>query len=105
MNLEVKAIIKELKRVYNGSPWLGNSIKSILEGIDEKTAFKQALPNVNTIAGLIEAHTTGAAQAQVLELHILGQEPVRPDDDVRQPVADALRRLLDLGPGAEAGER
>lgn len=58
MNLEVKAIIKELKRVYNGSPWLGNSIKSNLEGTDEKTAFKQALPNVNTIAGLV-SHMIG----------------------------------------------
>lgn len=58
MNLEVKEIIKELKRVYNGSPWLGNSIKSVLEGIDEKTAFKQALPNVNTIASLV-SHMIG----------------------------------------------
>lgn len=58
MNSEVKEIVKELKRVYNGSPWLGNSIKSVLEGIDDRKAFNRALPNVNTIASLV-SHMIG----------------------------------------------
>src|SRR3972149_5945621 len=44
-------------------------------------------------------------QPQALELHVLGQEPVRPDDDVHGPHAEPLDDRLLLAGRAEAREQ
>ena len=38
-------------------------------------------------------------QAQVLELHVLGEHPVSADDDVHKPLFQPLQRLFDTPPG------
>lgn len=58
MDLEIRNLVKGLTEIYEGSPWLGNSVLSVLEGIDPATAFARPLPNRNTIAELV-AHMIG----------------------------------------------
>jgi len=41
MNSEINHIIDQLKDVYEGDPWFGRSIKSILSDIDESIAFQK----------------------------------------------------------------
>lgn len=53
METQIEELIREFKTIYNGSPWLGNSIKSVLEGIAPEKALETPLREVNCIAGLV----------------------------------------------------
>ncbi len=53
MQDKVELLTKKIEKVYNSSPWYGNSIKSILNDVDSKTAFTKAARNIHTIAELV----------------------------------------------------
>ena len=53
MRDKVELLTEKIEKVYSGSPWYGNSIKSVLKDIDPKTAFTKAARNVHTIAELV----------------------------------------------------
>jgi uncharacterized damage-inducible protein DinB len=53
MRDKVKLLTEKIEKVYNGNPWYGNSIKSVLNDIDPKIAFTKAARNVHTIAELV----------------------------------------------------
>lgn len=42
MNTETAFIIRQLEEAYNGDPWFGRSVKALLSGVDEQSAFVQA---------------------------------------------------------------
>ena len=43
------ALREELRNVYNGDPWHGSSITTVLAGIDASTAALRSVPNGHTI--------------------------------------------------------
>ena len=41
MNTEILQITEQLKEAYEGEPWFGRSIKSLLKDVDENIAFEK----------------------------------------------------------------
>ena len=41
MNTEITFIVHQLEEVFNGDPWFGRSVKSLLSDVNEQTAFVQ----------------------------------------------------------------
>jgi uncharacterized damage-inducible protein DinB len=50
---DLEALRRDLKEVYDGSPWHGSSIKTVLEGIDADTAALRSIPHAHTIWELV----------------------------------------------------
>ena len=59
MKNEIKSIIRKYNKVYNGSPWYGDSLKAILNKVDPSMVFvKPSGKKTNSIAD-ITAHIIG----------------------------------------------
>jgi len=52
------ALREDLRNVYDGSPWHGSSIKSVLKGVDADTAALRSIPRGHTIWEIV-LHMTG----------------------------------------------
>jgi uncharacterized damage-inducible protein DinB len=50
---DFEALRQDLKEVYDGSPWHGSSIKTVLDGIDADTAALRSIPHGHTIWELV----------------------------------------------------
>lgn len=50
MNLVINKLITELKKVIDGDPWYGSSLKSIFKGVDSFRAVKRISANSHSIA-------------------------------------------------------
>jgi uncharacterized damage-inducible protein DinB len=50
---DLEALRHDLKQVYDGNPWHGSSIKTVLEGIDADTAALRSIPPAHTIWELV----------------------------------------------------
>ncbi|MEX2110797.1 MAG: DinB family protein [Gemmatimonadaceae bacterium] len=46
---DLEALRHDLNQLYDGSPWHGSSIKTVLEGIDADTAALRSIPHAHTI--------------------------------------------------------
>ncbi len=46
-------LIEQFHEIYNGSPWLEETIFKKLDGLDETTAFEKPLPNLHSVAEII----------------------------------------------------
>jgi hypothetical protein len=52
-NTRIKDYIKQLKQLYNGGSWQGESFKEKLKPINEKKAFARPLPDIHSVAELV----------------------------------------------------
>jgi uncharacterized damage-inducible protein DinB len=50
---DFEALRQDLNKVYDGDPWHGSSITTILEGIDADTAARRFIPKAHTIWELV----------------------------------------------------
>jgi uncharacterized damage-inducible protein DinB len=50
---DLDALREDLRNVYNGDPWHGSSITSVLKGVDAKTAALRSIPSGHTIWELV----------------------------------------------------
>lgn len=53
MQNKIKELKKKFETVYEGSPWYGDSIKSLLKKISAKTALTKSNKNSHSIAELV----------------------------------------------------
>ena len=50
---DFEALRNDLHQIYDGSPWHGSSISTVLEGIDAHTAALRSVPNAHSIWELV----------------------------------------------------
>jgi uncharacterized damage-inducible protein DinB len=50
---ELERIIDQLRRAYEGDPWYGSSLRSVLRGLDETTARRRLVDAVHTIEEIV----------------------------------------------------
>lgn len=50
---DFESLRRDLHAIYDGDPWHGSSIKTVLDGIDADTAALRAIPNAHTIWELV----------------------------------------------------
>jgi uncharacterized damage-inducible protein DinB len=55
---DFEALREDLRRVYDGEPWHGSSIRDVLKGVDADTAALRSIPNAHNIWELV-LHMTG----------------------------------------------
>jgi hypothetical protein len=86
MKTELTSYIRQLKSIYNGRPWCGDSLLQKLEQIGAKEAFATPAPNAHSVAQLT-AHITAWRRVE---------PSPRPDFQHRLPDAGlwAMRELL-----------
>jgi uncharacterized damage-inducible protein DinB len=53
METTMQHLLQNLSETYNGSPWHGNSLKTLLSEMDTKTAFYRPIANKHNIAELV----------------------------------------------------
>jgi hypothetical protein len=53
------ALKEELRNVYDGDPWHGSAITTVLSGVDAETAARRSIPNAHTIWELVLHMTDG----------------------------------------------
>jgi uncharacterized damage-inducible protein DinB len=79
---DIDALRGDLRSVYDGSPWHGSSITTILADIDAETAARRNIPNVHTIWELV-LHMTGWTRE--VTARVRGGTPKSPPEDWPQP--------------------
>ncbi|HMJ20114.1 MAG TPA: DinB family protein [Gemmatimonadaceae bacterium] len=50
---DFEALRRDLHEVYDGDPWHGSSITSVLDGVDADVASRRSIPSVHTIWELV----------------------------------------------------
>ena len=50
---DLEALRQDLHNVYDGDPWHGSSITTVLEGVDADTAARRVIPRAHTIWELV----------------------------------------------------
>ncbi|HMG70084.1 MAG TPA: DinB family protein [Gemmatimonadaceae bacterium] len=76
------ALREDLRNVYDGSPWHGSSIKSVLKGVDARTAALKSIPHGHTIWELV-LHMTGWTRE--VTSRVKGAAPKSPKQDWPKP--------------------
>jgi uncharacterized damage-inducible protein DinB len=79
---DLDALRRDLHDAYDGSPWHGSSIASVLEGVDAKTAARRAIPKGHTIWELL-LHMTGWTRE--VTARVRGGSPKSPPEDWPHP--------------------
>lgn len=82
-NSDFDALREDLRNVYDGDPWHGSSITSVLRGIKAKAAGLKAVPNGHSIWELV-LHMTGWTRE--VTARVRGGSPKSPPED--WPVPD-----------------
>ena len=82
---------------------------SSVRGMGLAVSVSTSTPSADALHRLLVRHPEALLlvddqQAELLELHVLGQQPVRADDDVDAAVRQALHHLALLGRGEEAAQ-
>jgi len=75
---DIEALREDLRSVYDGSPWHGSSITTILENIDAETAARRNVRNAHTIWELV-LHMTGWTRE--VTARVRGGAPKSPPQD------------------------
>ncbi|HEV7389932.1 MAG TPA: DinB family protein [Gemmatimonadaceae bacterium] len=76
------ALRGDLRSVYEGHPWHGSSITSVLKGIDAETAARRSIPKGHTIWELV-LHMTGWTRE--VTARVRGGSPKSPPQDWPAP--------------------
>jgi uncharacterized damage-inducible protein DinB len=79
---DIEALREDLRNVYDGSPWHGSSITTILENIDAETAGRRSVRNAHTIWELV-LHMTGWTRE--VTARVRGGAPKSPPQDWPTP--------------------
>jgi uncharacterized damage-inducible protein DinB len=79
----VEQMLLELNAAWNGEPWYGTALRTMLEGIDEKTAWRRPIAEGHTIAELT-AHV--ATWIDVVRERLAGEKPEVPPERDFPPV-------------------
>ena len=82
---DLDALRADLRSVYDGSPWHGSSITSVLEGIDAATAARRVVPGAHTMWELV-LHMTGWTRE--VTARVRGGSPKSPPEDWPVPKTD-----------------
>jgi len=82
---DLDALREDLRSVYDGSPWHGSSITSVLEGIDAGMAARRVVPGTHTIWELV-LHMTGWTRE--VTARVRGGSPKSPPEDWPVPKTD-----------------
>jgi len=89
------ALREDLRRVYDGEPWHGSSIRDVLKGVDADTAALRTIPNAHNIWELV-LHMT--AWEDVVRRRLLGESPDITDEqnwpEVKDPCGAGWTRAL-----------
>jgi uncharacterized damage-inducible protein DinB len=76
------ALREDLRNVYDGSPWHGSSIKSVLKSVDAGTAALKSIPRGHTIWEIV-LHMTGWTRE--VTSRVRGADPKSPSKDWPKP--------------------
>ena len=79
---DLEALRADLRSVFDGNPWHGSSITSVLDGIDARTAAKRVVPGAHTIWELV-LHMTGWTRE--VTARVRGGSPKSPPEDWPAP--------------------
>jgi len=71
------ALKQDLRSVYDGDPWHGSSITTVLAGIDAKTAARRSIPKGHTIWELVLHMTSWTRE---VTSRVRGSPPKSPED-------------------------
>lgn len=77
------ALRGDLRKVYDGDPWHGSSIRAVLGGVDARTAALRSIPRAHTIWEIV-LHMTGWTRE--VTSRVRGAAPKSPPED--WPVPD-----------------
>jgi uncharacterized damage-inducible protein DinB len=75
---DLDALREDLRNVYDGDPWHGSSITTVLEAVDARTATLRSVPRAHTIWELV-LHMT--AWAREVASRVRGVAPKSPPED------------------------
>src|SRR5205085_5071823 len=74
---DFEALLGDLHAIYDGNPWHGSSITTVLTGIDAKTAALRTIPHGHTIWELVLHMTSWTRE---VTSRVRGSAPKSPDD-------------------------
>jgi uncharacterized damage-inducible protein DinB len=75
---DLEALRQDLHKVYDGNPWHGSSITSVLKGIDEDVAARRSIPRAHTIWELVLHMTAWTAE---VASRVRGEPAKSPPED------------------------
>ncbi|MFB3907314.1 MAG: DinB family protein [Candidatus Eisenbacteria bacterium] len=84
---EIDRIVDELTRVYDGEPWHGSPVRSLLEGVDFAAAAARPIAGAHTIWELVLHLTAWTAEAR---RRVEGGEPAVPAEGDWPPMPEDL---------------
>jgi uncharacterized damage-inducible protein DinB len=79
---DFEALRQDLRDVYNGNPWHGSSITTVLEGVGAETAALRTIPSGHTIWEIV-LHMTGWTRE--VTSRVRGAAPKSPKEDWPTP--------------------
>jgi uncharacterized damage-inducible protein DinB len=79
------ALRDDLRKVYDGEPWHGSSIRDVLKGVDANTAALRSIPSAHTIWELV-LHMTGWTRE--VASRVRGADAKSPPEDWPAPRTD-----------------
>ena len=82
---QITNLLDELKRIHNGEPWHGPSLRTVLTGVLAKQAAARPLPTAHSIWELV-LHI--GAWEKVMTDRLEGQATEEPDEGDFPPVTD-----------------
>ena len=86
---DLEALRHDLRQVYDGNPWHGSSINSVLTGVDAETAAVRSIPRAHTIWEIV-LHMAGWTRE--VSSRLRGNPPQSPSEDwPRQRAEDGER--------------
>lgn len=81
---DLDALREDLRKVYDGDPWHGSSIRAVLDGVDARTAAVRSIPHAHTIWEIVLHMTVWTRE---VEARVRGAAPKSPPED--WPVPDS----------------
>jgi uncharacterized damage-inducible protein DinB len=92
---EIERIADQLQRAYDGDPWYGSSLRSLLDEIDETRARQRAVAGVHTIAEIVRHIASWHREVARRLRDGIAREPAAGDWPAVGGWEDALRELAD----------
>ena len=100
---DLDALRDDLRQVYDGDPWHGSSIASVLDGVDAQAAARRVIPGAHTIWELV-LHMTGwtrevASRVRGADARDTAEDwpkqPAKPTEAAWRKAQDGLRAAHD----------
>jgi uncharacterized damage-inducible protein DinB len=91
----VERMLLELNAAFDGEAWYGTPLRRLLDGIDDPTAHRRAIPSAHTIAELL-AHVSAWMEIVAMRLGGIAFDPSVAEDYPSVegvPLSQAIGRL------------